>query len=63
MTPEADHRHCKVCGRVCAPDELTCSPECQAKRDRAEISRRNLTYLLYGSIVLLAILLFSHYLV
>lgn len=63
VPPDLDHRHCKVCGRTCGPEELTCSPECEEKRHRAELSRRNLTYLLYGSIVLLAILLFSHYLV
>ncbi len=48
---------------MCAPEELFCSAECQTKRERLEIQRRNLTYLLYGSIVLLAILLISHYLV
>jgi predicted nucleic acid-binding Zn ribbon protein len=63
VAPESDHRHCKVCGRVCDPEELTCSPECAERHTRALIQRRNLTYLLYGSIVLLAILLFSHYLV
>lgn len=63
MVNEPDHRHCKVCGRACGPEDLTCSPECADKRRRTELSRRNLTYLLYGSIALLAILLFSHYLV
>jgi pantetheine-phosphate adenylyltransferase len=62
-TAAADHRHCKVCGRPCASDEWTCSSECSERRERIERSRRNYTYLLYGSIALLAILLFSHYLV
>jgi predicted nucleic acid-binding Zn ribbon protein len=57
------HRHCKVCGRPCDLEEWTCSPECAETYRRTQVSRRNLTYLLYGSIVLLAILLFSHYLV
>ncbi len=53
-----DHRHCKVCGKVCAPGEETCSKACRERRERALQSRRNYTYLLYGMIVFLAIVLF-----
>jgi predicted nucleic acid-binding Zn ribbon protein len=50
-----EHRHCKVCGRVCGVDDQTCSRACEAKRERAIRSRRNLEYLLYASIALVAI--------
>ena len=63
MSTDGEHRHCKVCGRTCDPDEWTCSRACAEKRESLDRSRRNYTYLLYGSIALLAILLFSHYLV
>ncbi len=53
-----DHRHCKVCGKVCAPGEETCSKACRERRERSLQSRRNYTYLLYGMIVFLAIVLF-----
>ncbi|MGP8073202.1 MAG: DUF2116 family Zn-ribbon domain-containing protein [Thermoplasmata archaeon] len=63
MTPSDDHRHCKVCGRTCDPDERTCSPACAAKLEDLARTRRNYQYLLYASIALLLIVLFSHYLV
>ncbi|HTW55593.1 MAG TPA: DUF2116 family Zn-ribbon domain-containing protein [Thermoplasmata archaeon] len=56
-----DHRHCKICGKVCAPGEETCSKACRAKREQAVATRRNLTYLIYGVIALLAIILVASY--
>jgi predicted nucleic acid-binding Zn ribbon protein len=51
-----DHHHCKVCGRVCATDQETCSKACRAKRDAALRSRKNLTYFLYAMIAFLVLL-------
>jgi len=61
--PEDDHRHCKVCGRVCAVDSETCSPACREKRARQLQQRRNYMYLLYGTAVLLLIVLVSKFLI
>jgi predicted nucleic acid-binding Zn ribbon protein len=60
---EEDHRHCKVCGRVCDVDSETCSTACRQKREAAIQSRRMWTYLLYGTAALLLILLVSKYIV
>ena len=60
---EDDHRHCKVCGRVCAADSETCSPACAEKRFRQLQARRNYMYLLYGTAALLFIVFVSHYLI
>jgi len=54
-----DHRHCKICGRVCPADEETCSRACRDKRAQQLQSRRMYTYLLYGSIALLLIVFVS----
>ena len=63
MSEDGDHRHCKVCGRVCDVGDETCSRACQEKRARQLQSRRNYTYLLYGTIALLLIVFASHYFV
>jgi predicted nucleic acid-binding Zn ribbon protein len=60
---EEDHRHCKVCGRVCAIDSETCSRACRDKREQQLQSRRMYSYLLYGAIALLLIVFVSHYFV
>jgi predicted nucleic acid-binding Zn ribbon protein len=52
-----DHRHCKVCGKVCAAGEETCSKACRAKREQIAQTRRRYTYLMYGVIAVLLILL------
>jgi predicted nucleic acid-binding Zn ribbon protein len=59
----ADHRHCKVCGRLCPPDQKTCSDEHAQQLDAAVRARRNYVYLLVGTGLLLLVLLLSHYLV
>ncbi len=56
-----DHRHCKVCGKVCPPGEETCSKACRARREAALQSRRNLTYLIYGIMAFLVIVLVLAY--
>ena len=56
---EEDHRHCKVCGRVCPVDSETCSRACREKRAQQLQSRRMYTYLLYGAIALLLIVFVS----
>ncbi|MGD0587987.1 MAG: DUF2116 family Zn-ribbon domain-containing protein [Thermoplasmata archaeon] len=55
MTAEGDHRHCKVCGKVCAVGEDTCSRTCREKRAAQLASRRNYQYLLYAAIAILLI--------
>lgn len=56
MGPGTDHRHCKNCGRVCDPDEETCSDACRERREQVLATRRNYTYLMYGVMALLVIL-------
>ncbi len=60
---EGDHRHCKVCGRVCGVDEETCSRACAQKRARQLASRRTYVYLLYGTAALLLIVFLSRLLI
>jgi predicted nucleic acid-binding Zn ribbon protein len=52
---EEDHRHCKVCGRVCDVDAQTCSRACRDQWAARVASRRNYTYLLYLAIAILVI--------
>ncbi len=59
MPSETDHRHCRVCGRVCAVDEETCSRACREKRAQQIATRRMYTYLLYGAIAILLIAFLS----
>jgi predicted nucleic acid-binding Zn ribbon protein len=59
---DEDHRHCKVCGRVCDVGAETCSKACREERARRIQSRRNLTYIIYASIALLMIVLISSFL-
>lgn len=62
MPAGPDHRHCRVCGKVTAPGEETCSPECAAKREARIRTGRNYRYLLYGLIAILLLLFLSPYL-
>jgi len=55
-----EHRHCRVCGRVCKPDEETCSKACRTERAQQMSTRRGLTYLLYASIALTLIAFLSY---
>jgi predicted nucleic acid-binding Zn ribbon protein len=59
MPIEGDHRHCKVCGKVCAPGNETCSRACADARDDRARSRRTYTLLLYGAIALLVVVFLS----
>ena len=56
-----DHRHCKVCGKVCDPGDETCSKACRAKREQLQSTRRMYTYLLYAVILILAIAFLASY--
>ena len=55
MPAEGDHRHCKICGRVCTVGEETCSRACRDKRAAQLATRRNYTLLLYAAIAILVI--------
>jgi len=58
---EEDHRHCKVCGKVCAVGQETCSKACREKREEQQRSRRNSIYLMYLLIfVVVAVFLLSY---
>ena len=59
--PGEDHRHCKVCGKPVAPDAEFCSRSCRREREATLQSRRNLTYLMYGAMAFLAVLLVLTY--
>jgi predicted nucleic acid-binding Zn ribbon protein len=56
---EGDHRHCKVCGRVCDPGDETCSKACRVKREQLLTTRKTYTYILYGTIAVVAIVFLS----
>jgi len=53
---EDDHRHCKVCGKVCPTDAEVCSSACRARREQTLQTRRTYTYVLYGLILLIIVL-------
>ena len=59
MEDVAEHRHCRVCRKVCDADSETCSRACEQERARRLASRRNYIYLLYafGAVVVLLFLL------
>jgi predicted nucleic acid-binding Zn ribbon protein len=63
VSAAVDHQHCKVCGRVTAPDSETCSRACREVRERRLQTRRNYTLLLYASIALILIVFVSRLLV
>jgi len=52
-----DHRHCKVCGKPVGPGKDTCSTACREKREAVARTKKMYTYVLYGMIALLLILL------
>jgi predicted nucleic acid-binding Zn ribbon protein len=49
-----EHRHCRVCGKVTAPGNETCSRACREKRETRVRSQQNLIRMMY---VLMAIVL------
>jgi len=61
VPPEDDHRHCKVCGRVCALGSETCGRACAQVRENQARTRRNYTLLLYGAIALLLIVFLARF--
>jgi predicted nucleic acid-binding Zn ribbon protein len=48
MEDVGEHRHCRVCRKVCGPDSETCSAKCAREYARRVESRRNYIYLLYA---------------
>jgi predicted nucleic acid-binding Zn ribbon protein len=56
-TTATDHCHCKVCRRVCAADEETCSKACARTLAARVRSRQMYTYLMVGVAVFLLIVL------
>lgn len=62
MPSADDHRHCKICGRVCGANDDTCSKACREKRQQIAQTRRMYTYLMYGAIALLGIVLLTTFL-
>lgn len=53
---EDDHRHCKVCGKVCARGVETCSDACAERRRANAQTRRTYTAILYGAIFVMLVL-------
>ncbi|MCI4351041.1 MAG: DUF2116 family Zn-ribbon domain-containing protein [Thermoplasmata archaeon] len=63
MASDDDHRHCKVCGKVCGVGDDTCSPSCRTRRELLLRTRRNYTWAMYaiiGFVVLVFILNYVH---
>jgi len=56
-----DHRHCKVCGKVCDPGSETCSKACARERTKRMESRRTYSYLLYAMIAFLVLLFIASF--
>ncbi|HTT35614.1 MAG TPA: DUF2116 family Zn-ribbon domain-containing protein [Thermoplasmata archaeon] len=50
-----DHRHCRICGRVCAVGNETCSRACAEKREAQQRSRQTNVRLMYLLIVVVAV--------
>ncbi|HLM70274.1 MAG TPA: DUF2116 family Zn-ribbon domain-containing protein [Thermoplasmata archaeon] len=61
MPAEGDHRHCKVCGKVCSVGEETCSKVCRERRAAQVASRRNYQYLLYAAVAILLIVFLTSF--
>lgn len=51
MSLEGDHRHCKVCGRVCDVGEETDSQKCATTLAQRQQSRQNSVRLMYVLII------------
>lgn len=50
-----DHHHCKVCGKVCAPDQETCSKAHRLQLEERQRSRQNSVRLMYLLIAVVVI--------
>ncbi len=57
-----EHRHCKVCGKTCGPEEQTCSEACRLRRTATLRTRRLYTYLLYGITLFIVLVVVLPYL-
>ncbi len=59
---EEEHRHCRVCGKVCGPEEEYCGKACRRKREQTIQTRRNYVYLLYALVAATTLILILSYL-
>jgi predicted nucleic acid-binding Zn ribbon protein len=50
-----DHRHCKICGKVCAPAQETCSKAHRLQLEERQRSRQNSVRLMYLLIAVVVI--------
>lgn len=55
VTREGDHRHCKVCGRVCDVGQETDRPECATTLAQRQQSRQNSVRLMYVLIIVVVV--------
>lgn len=62
MSAADDHRHCRVCGKVTAPGNETCSRTCREKRETQQRSRQNSIYLMYVLIAVVVVTFLLSYL-
>ena len=58
---EDDHRHCRVCGKVCSADTEFCSKTCRQKREETIATRRRYLYILYALIAITILLTVVNY--
>ncbi|HVQ00222.1 MAG TPA: DUF2116 family Zn-ribbon domain-containing protein [Candidatus Thermoplasmatota archaeon] len=57
------HSHCQICGKAIAAEDTMCSDECKQRYNGMIKRRKYLSYILYGSmIVIVVLLLMSSYL-
>ena len=51
------HAHCQICGKAIATEETMCSDECKQRYDSMIKRRKWLSYILYGSMIVIVVLL------
>jgi predicted nucleic acid-binding Zn ribbon protein len=51
------HRHCQVCYKAIPLSEEFCSEECSLEFDKMVKKRKNLIYVIYGTMVVMIIIL------
>ena len=56
------HRHCQVCYKAIPLNEEFCSEECKTEFDNMVKKRRNLVYLIYGTMIVMIIVLLTSFL-
>lgn len=51
------HTHCQICGKAIAGEETMCSDECKQRYESMIKRRKWLSYILYGSMIFIVIIL------